>query len=416
MGFSRIVAPFSSRNYCLYFGGQIVSLVGTWMTQTASLWLIYHLSDSAFLLGVVGFASQMPSFMLSAFAGVWIDRSNRLFLFMLTQICSMFQSFALAYFAVMQTISASHIIALSVIQGLINAVDMPVRQALVLDFVTKKEHLGGAIALNSSMFNAARLIGPAIAGFVIARYGAGGCYLIDGVSYLAVIVAIFFMRVEQKNHAANRQQPWYDLLEGFHYAFGFSPIRALILLVAIVSFLGFSYTVLMPIFARDIFGGDARMLGFLMSASGVGAVGGAIYLASRKSVRGLGKVIAFGGGLMGVGLLVFAISKLLYLSLACLVMIGLGGVLLVASSNTILQTLVEDAKRGRVMSIFVMAFTGTMPLGNLMMGSLAGWLGAVPATALSGVVCLLAAVTFNRKLPKLRAAASPVLTQLGIPE
>jgi len=414
MSLSRIFAPFSSRNYRLYFIGQVISLIGTWMTQTASLWLVYHLTASAFLLGVVGFASQMPSFLLSPLAGVWIDRANRFTLFVGTQVLSMLQSLALAYFALTNTITVGHLIGLSVLQGLINAVDMPVRQALVLDFVQQKENLSSAIALNSSMFNGARLVGPAIAGFVIAKFGAGGCYLVDGLSYLAVLAALGMMNIKKIERALAQRHPWHELREGFHYAFGFSPIWSLIVLVATISFLGFSYAVLMPIFARDIFGGDARSLGFLMAASGLGAILGAGYLGSRKTVRGLGTVISLGGGLMGAGLIGFALSVHFYFSMGCLTLVGLGGVLMVASCNTLLQTIVEDSKRGRVMSFFVMAFTGTMPLGNLVTGFLAGVIGAPSAVAISGLVCLGAAYLFYRSLPQLRAAAAPVMARLNL--
>ncbi len=413
MSWPRYLSAFSSRNYRLYFCGQVVSLVGTWMTQTASLWLMYHLSSSTFLLGLVGFASQIPMFVLAPFAGVWVDRVNRHRLLVVTQTLSMLQSFALAAFAFTSTIDASILVVMSLVQGLVNAFDMPVRQAMVVEFIEKKEHLSNAIALNSSMFNLARLIGPAIAGFVIAWRGVGFCYLIDGISYVAVIVGLLAMRLPERPPQPERKHPWIDLKEGFHYAFGFAPIRALIELVMLISFAGFSYAVLTPVFARDIFHGDARTLGWLMAATGIGALMGAFYLGTRTTIRGLGNVITVGGLLMGAGIVGFSLSPWLPLSLGCLALAGMGAVLLMASSNTLVQTLVEDNKRGRVMSIFTMAFTGTMPLGNLAVGAIAGKIGVRPTLMATGIICGAVVLIFFRKLPRLRAAAAPVLAKLN---
>jgi MFS family permease len=412
MQLRQLFSALESRNYRLFFIGQIISLIGTWMTQTASLWLVYHLSSSPFLLGVVGFASQVPIFFLAPFAGVLIDRINRHRLLIWTQVASMLQSLALAAFALTHTIGIVHLVALSLVQGLINALDMPTRQALVVEFVERKEHLGNAIALNSSLFNLARLVGPALAGFVVASVGPGYCYAIDGLSYVAVIIALMAMHLPAPGARRTHQHPWADLKQGFHYALGFAPIRALIVLVAAVSAIGFCYTVLTPIFARDVFHGDARTLGYLMSASGIGALTAALYLGGRQTVRGLGNVITAGGTAMGVGLIGFACSRWLPLSLACLTLTGMGGVLLMASSNTLVQTLVEDDKRGRVMSIFSMAFTGTMPLGNLLAGSVASHWGTTPTLIVCGATCVVIALFFFRSIPKLRAAAAPVLAKL----
>jgi MFS family permease len=409
----RYLSAFSSRNYRLFFCGQAISLIGTWMTQTASLWLIYHLRHSPFLLGVVGFASQVPMFVLSPFAGVWVDRVNRHRLLIGTQVFSLLQSLALAAFAFTGTMDADILISLCLLQGMINAFDMPVRQALVVEFIQKKEHLGNAIALNSSMFNLARLIGPAAAGFVIAGFGVGTCYLVDGISYLAVIAGLLMMRLPERPPPRVHPHPWLSLKEGFHYAYNFAPIRAIIVVVGLVSFAGFSYTVLIPVFARDIFKGDSRTLGLLMSSAGVGALTAAIYLGTRTTVRGLGRVIAAGGGLMGAGIIGFSLSRWLPLSAACLVVTGLGGVLLMASSNTLVQSLVDDDKRGRVMSIFAMAFTGTMPLGSLCMGALAEKIGVRAALMASGILCGLVVAFFFRQLPRLRKAAAPALAKLN---
>lgn len=404
-----LLAPFASRNYRLYFGGQVVSLIGTWMTQTATLWLAYHLSSSASILGWVAFSTQAPIFFLAPFAGVWVDRLNRHRLLVITQVFAMLQSFALAGFALTNTMTIAHLIVLSLVQGFINAFDMPVRQAMVVEFVERKEHLGNAIALNSSMFNLARLVGPAIGGYVIAWVGAGGCFLIDGLSYLAVLFALLAMRLKPVTPRPSDKHPLADLREGVEYAFGVAPIRALIVLIAAISAVGFSYSVLTPIYARDIFRGDARVLGALMSAAGVGAVLGALYLGSRKSVRGLGFVITAGGASLGLALLGFAQSRSLPLSLLCLGLAGAGGVLLMASSNTLLQTMVHDSKRGRVMSLFTTAFTGTAPLGNLLAGMLAARIGAGLTLTINGVLSLLIMAIFFSQLPRLRRDARAVL-------
>jgi MFS family permease len=372
---------------------------------------VYHLSSSPFLLGVVGFSGQIATLVLAPFAGVWVDRVNRHKLIIVTQTLSMLQSLALAGFALTNTITIHHIIVLSLIGGTIDAFDIPARQSMVVHFVERKEHLGNAIALNSSMFNLARLIGPAIAGFVIAAFGAGGCFLIDGISYLAVILALLAMRLRPQAPRKVEQHPLIDLRQGFSYAFGFSPIRALIILVAAICFAGLSCAVLTPMFARDVYHGDARTLGLMMSASGVGALIAALYLSGRKSVRGLGLVIAGGGVSLGTGLIGFALSRWLPLSLFSLAMVGLGGVLVLASSNTLVQTFVEDDKRGRVMSIFTTATSGAVPIGNLMMGALAGRIGAPVAVTLAGVVVLAIIAAFYRFLPRLRAAAAPALAR-----
>ncbi len=413
----RLLNAFASRNYRLYFGGQAVSLIGSWMTQTASLWLVYHLSSSPLLLGLVGFASQFPIFLLAPFAGVLVDRVNRHRLLVGTQVCSMLQSLTLAALALTDTITVTHLVLLGLVQGVISAFDLPVRQAMVVEFVGDRKHLGNAIALNSSLFNLARLIGPAIGGFVIAAFGDGSfgvgmCFLIDGASFLAVIIALLMMRLRKRPPAAARKHPWHELREGFSYALGFAPIRALIILVAAISAIGFSYTVLTPVFARDVFHGDARTLGWLMSSSGVGAVFAALYLGSRKSVRGLGHVITTGGVLLGTALIGFASSPWLPLSMLCLLLGGMGGVLLMASANTLVQTLVEDDKRGRVMSLFTTAFTSTAPLGNLIAGAVAAKIGTGITLAVSGSICIGIVGIFHRALPKLREAAAPVLARL----
>src|SRR5665213_142268 len=369
MNWPRGFIALNARNYRLFFFGQAISLIGTWMTTTAALWLAYHLSSSALMLGLIGFAGNAPIFLLAPFAGVWIDRVNRHRLLLLTQTLSMIQSLTIAVMTYEHVINMPWLVALMFLQGAINGVDMPVRQVMVVEFVERKEHLGNAIALNSTAFNLARLIGPAIAGFVIVLSGAAGCFLVDGLSYLAVIFCLLAMRLNTEMPSRKQQHPFQELREGFQYALGMRPIRAIMITVTLISFLGFSYAILTPIFAREIFHGDAKTLGYLMSSTGVGALLGASYLGSRTTVRGLGTVIAIGGSLMSAGLVTFGLSRWFPLSLAALALLGGGGVLVMASRNTVLQTLTDDARRGRVMSIFGMTFTGTMPHGNLVIGA-----------------------------------------------
>lgn len=386
----------------------MVSLSGTWMTQTASLWLMYHLSSSAFMLGLTGFASLAPIFFLAPLAGVLVDRVDRHRLLVATQCAAMVQSLTLAIFALTDTLDVSRLLLLSLAQGFINAIDMPTRQALVASLVEDPRHLGSAIALNASLFNLARMLGPALGGLVIAAFGPGGCYLIDSGSFLAVIVALLAMRLPRRPARSESRRLGQDLREGFRYTVGHAPIRTLILLVGAYSAVGFSGSVLTPVFARDVFLGDARTLGWLMSASGFGAVLGALYLSTRSGVQGLEWVILAGGLMVGAGLVGFAASRWLPLSLVCQAVAGAGGVGLMASCNTLVQTLVEDSKRGRVMSFYAMAFTGTMPLGNLMAGVVAGRLGAAVTLGICGVACFAIMAGVFRRVMRFRALTERV--------
>jgi MFS family permease len=296
-----MIRALAYRNYRLFFGGQVVSLVGTWITTTATNWLVYRLTGSAFLLGVVNFSGQFPAFVLGPFAGIFIDRWNRHRVLLATQSVSMLQSFALAALTLSGRISVEWVIVLSIVQGIVNAFDMPARQSFLLTMIDNREDLGNAIALNSSMVNAARLVGPSIAGAVIAATSEGWCFLIDGVSYIAVIVALSRMRLQATPNRASRQSAIVQFKEGLEYAFGFQPIRSIILLLAVVSLVGVPYSVLMPVFAAKVFQGDSHTLGFLMTASGCGALLGALWLASRRSVVGLGRIIPTATGLFGTG-------------------------------------------------------------------------------------------------------------------
>jgi MFS family permease len=409
-----IVRALSHRNYRLFFGGQSISLIGTWLTQIATSWLVYRLSNSAFLLGVVGFVSQIPIFLLTPFAGVLVDRWNRHRTLVITQTLSMVQSLALAILTLTGVVTVWQIIILSIFQGLINAFDVPTRQSFVVEMVDKREDLGSAIALNSSMFNSARLLGPSIAGILIAAFGEGVCFLIDGISYLGVIAALLAMKITLRKIESDRADVLQGLKEGFAYAFGFAPIRAILLLLGLVGLAGMPYMILMPVFAAEVLHGGAHTFGFLMGASGAGAVAGAIYLASRRSVRGLGRIISLASGIFGVGLITFSLSREFWLSLSLMVLTGLGMMVQVASSNTILQTIVDDDKRGRIMSFYTMAFIGMSPFGSLLAGLLASKIGAPHTLLICGAFCILGSFLFSRSLPRLREMVRPIYVRMGI--
>ncbi|MEG4836685.1 MFS transporter [Microcoleus sp. B9-D4] len=410
----KLPPALRSRNYRLFFAGQGISLIGNWMTQVATVWLVYNLSDSPWMLGVVGFTSQIPTLILLPFAGVLIDRWNRHRVIIATQILAMVQSLALAFLALTGVVNIWQILVLSFFQGAINAFDAPARQAFVPELVEKKEDLGNAIALNASMFNGARLIGPAIAGLLIATVGASYCFLIDGLSYIAVIAGLLAMQIKPRKIAATNTKPLQRLKEGFVYAFGFPPIRAILLLLALVSFAGMSHTVLVPIFATKILQGDAQTLGFLMASSGVGAFAGAIYLISRKSIVGLGKLIAMSPAIMGFGLIGFGLSRILWLSLIMMLFVGFGFIIQFAGGNTFLQTIVEDDKRGRVMSIYTMAFFGVTPFGNLVAGGLANYIGAPNTVIIGGIICVVGSIIFTKQLPALKNLVRPLYQKMGL--
>lgn len=402
---------FRYRNYRLFFSGQIVSVTGTWITTTATSWLVYRLTGSALLLGVVGFASQVPSFLLTPFAGIFVDRWNRHRLLVGTQTAAMIVSFVLAALTFSDTISIGWLIAVSVFQGIVNAFDMPGRQAFVVSLVEDKRDLSNAIALNSSMFNAARLVGPSVAGAIIAVSSEAWCFLLDGVSYLSVIAALLAMRLPPAAfEPSTKQHPLQQFVEGFRYAYTSKTIRSIIILIAVMCLLGAPYAVLMPVFAAEILGGGAHTLGFLMTAAGAGALLGALWLASRPSTSGLARNIPVAGAIFSLGLVAFALSRVFWLSVALLVVAGFGMMVLIASSNTLLQTIVDDGKRGRVMAFFLMAYFGTTPFGSLAAGALSARIGAPYTLAMSGLLCLGGAVWFATKLS---AFAGEVTTVTG---
>jgi MFS family permease len=413
-GLRLIFRALYSRNYRLFFGGQGVSLIGTWMQQIAMSWLVYRLTHSAFLLGVIGFSSQICSFLFSPFAGVISDRWNRHRILIATQSLAMVQAFILATLTLTGIIAVHHLVILSFFLGFVNAFDMPTRQAFVVEMVEKREDLGNAIALNSFLFNGARLVGPSVAGILISILGEGMCFLLNGLSFLAVIIALLAMKIAPNRIEPERTRLWRGLKEGFAYAFGFPPIRSILFFLGWISLVGMANTTLMPVFAKDILHGGPQTYGFLMGAIGVGAIIGAIFLASRRSVLGLGRIITIALAIFGIGLISFSLSHLLWLSLLLLMLTGFGMMVHMASSNTILQTMVDDDKRGRVMSLYTMAFMGMAPFGSLAGGSLAGEIGAPYTLIIGGILCILGSFIFANKLPLIRKMVRPIYIRKGI--
>lgn len=402
------------RNYRLFFIGQGISLVGTWMQSVAMSWLAYDMTHSPFFLGVIAFSSQAPTFFMAPFAGVIADRFSRHRIVIATQIGSMIQAFLLALLFYTGHIAEWHLVVLSIVMGLINGFDIPTRQAFVYELVDVPEDLPNAIALNSFIFNGARLIGPSIAGFIIYAAGEGPCFLLNAASYLAVLIALLMMRIKKKPKSRSVGPVLSGLKEGVVYAWGAKPIRMLLLLLSYVSLFGMSYAVLMPVFAKDILGGGPQTLGFLLAAVGIGALIGAVYLASRKTLHGLDKVIVVGVAAFGIGVMAFSFSTTLWLSLALVMLAGFGLMVQMASVNTLLQTLVEDDKRGRVMSLYTMSFIGMAPFGSLIAGSAATHIGAPNTLRISGLLCLAAAAVFFKKIPALRQHISPFYAKKGI--
>jgi len=405
------------RNYRLFFGGQSISLIGTWMQRIAMPWLVYHLTGSAFLLGLVSFAGQIPTFLLAPLAGVVTDKFSRYRVLLITQVISLLQALILALLSLAGVIQIWHIVVLSIALGCVNAFDVPSRQSFVVEMVEKKEHLGNAIALNSMMFNGARLIGPSIAGLILATAGEGICFLINAVSYIFVVVSLLSMKIQKKKIIRKSGNVLNDMKEGFRYTFGFAPIKHLLILLGVVSLMGSSYQVLMPVFAKEILHGNSSTFGFLMGAAGVGALAGAIFLASRETLIKLGRIIPAASAMFGAGLVVLSFTKYFSVSLLLMIIIGLGLMLQTASSNTILQTITDDDKRGRVMSFYTIAIMGTAPFGSLLAGSLAKVIGTPHTILIGGISCIAGAFLFYKKLPELKKIAHPVYVKMGlIPE
>lgn len=409
-----ILRALKYRNYRLFFIGQGVSFIGTWIQRIAMGWLVYRLTNSKFLLGVVDFSSQIPSFLLTPVTGVIADSSNRRKLIIVTQTLAMLQALLLAILALTHIISISHIIILSAFLGLVNALDTPLRQSFLVEIVERKEDLGSAIALNSTMFNSARLIGPSIAGIIIAAVGEGVCFLLNSLSFLAVILALMEMKVKPHSPKTHKRQFILHIKEGFSYTFGFLPIRAVLLLVGLVSLMGLPYLVLMPVFARDVLHGGPHTMGFLMAAVGVGAFTASLVCASRRNLPDLERVIALAPGIAGAALIVFSLSRTLWLSLLMLTIVGYHFLSQFVSSNTLIQTLVDEDKRGRVMSIYTMALVGMSPIGSLIAGAIASKIGAPNTLALGGLSCILGSLIFTSKLPDIHRQIYPRYIKLGL--
>ena len=411
---SHLTRALRNRNYRLFFSGQTVSLVGTWITRIATSWLVYRLTHSVFLLGVVGFFGQVPTLVLAPFAGVLVDRWNRHRILVVTQVLSMLQSAALAVLTFAGIITVADILVLQVVQGVINAFDTPARQAFVVEMVSDRADLPNAIALNSSMVNASRIIGPSIGGVLIAIAGEGWCFAVDAISYLAVLASLMAMRLEPSPPRTTETRLIEELRSGLRYVSRFPPVRDSLFLLALVATMGMPYTVLMPAIAANVLHGGPHTLGYLMTASGLGALVGAFYLASRRTVLGLGRVIVTATAAFGAGLVAFSFSRQLWLSLLVLPVVGGGMMVEMASTNTILQTIVEDEMRGRVMSFYTMAFLGTAPLGSLLAGFVADHIGPMRTITLGGAACVTAAAIFALRLPSLRAHVRPIYVERGI--
>ncbi|MEQ8161012.1 MAG: MFS transporter [Smithellaceae bacterium] len=386
-----------SRNYRFFFTGQFISLTGTWMQQIAVSWLVYRMTNSVFLLGVVGFVSQFPTFVLSPFAGVWSDRTNKHRILVWTQSLSMLQALTLALLVLTDIVAVWQIIGLCLFMGCINAVDVPARQSFVIEMIEDRRDLGNAIALNSAMFNGTRFLGPFVAGILIAACGEGICFLVNGLSYIAVIYALFSMQIIYRKNKIKGKAILEELKEGFLYAFYDPKMRSILLLMALTSIIGIPFIVLIPAYAKDILQGGPQTLGFLMSAMGAGALLGAFYLASRVNVKGLRKNIPLAVCVLGLGLIGLSISHLLWTSLVLIFLAGFGMMIQVASSNTWLQTNVDDDKRGRMMSLFAVSFLGMAPFGSLLAGSLAARAGIGLTLLAGGISCILGALIFRFK-------------------
>lgn len=403
-----------SRNFRLFIIGQGISLTGTWMTRLATSWLVYRLTNSAFLLGLVGFVGLVPAFFLPAIAGVWVDRWDRHRVLIATQVLAMLQSLTLAALTLSGHINMTWVIGLTFVQGLISAVEIPTRQSFVIKMVEHRADLTNAIALNSSNFNIARLVGPAVAGLVVAAIGEGYCFLVDGVSYIAVIAGLLMMRIQKDEPRRTEQHVLEDLAEGWRYVSDFAPIRWILVFLALIGIAGAPQYVLTPMIAGQILHGGAHTLGFLMAAGGVGALVCAIGLVLRRSVIGLGRLIAVSVGLFALGNIGLGMSHWFWVSVPLMAVTGYGIMTQIVASNTIIQTLVDDTKRGRVMAFYAMALQGSIPIGSLAGGALAARIGAPATLIVSGVVCLVLTLWFWRKLPEMKKIVRPRYAELGI--
>jgi MFS family permease len=404
--FKTVMRALRHRNYSLFFAGQLISLIGTWMQMVAQPWLVYSLTDSSFWLGAVGFAGQIPVFVLAVLGGAAADRYNRHRIIIATQTASMILAFILALLVLSGHVAIWHIFVLAILLGVVNAFDMPGRQAFIVELV-EKEDLMNAIALNSSIFNGARVIGPAVAGALIAGIGAGWCFFANGVSYIAVIICLLLMSLKPREPVDGSRSDLSGVLDGFRYVQRTKPIRAVILMLALISLAGMPYSVLMPIFADRILHQGAHGFGILMGATGLGALAGAMSLATRSNTSGIGKLIATTSAGFGAALIAFSFSHWFWVSVLLLLPAGFCFMVQMAASNTLVQTTVPDRLRGRVMAVHVMTFMGMAPFGSIIAGSVAEKLGAPHTLALGGLACVAGAILFWTRLPKLQLMARP---------
>jgi MFS family permease len=399
------------RNYQLFFGGQLISLTGTWMQSVAQSWLVYRLTGSAVLLGFVGFSGQIPVFLLAPIGGTVADRFNRHRIIVTTQTVAMLLASALATLTLTNHIKVWHLFALAASFGVVNAFDIPARQAFVVDMVGRDD-LVNAIALNSSMFNGARIVGPAIAGLLVATIGEGWCFFANAASYTAVITGLLLMKITAQRRVPLPGTALASIIEGFKFVGRTGPVRALLLLLGLVSLMGMPYAVLMPIFADQILHGGPRGLGLLMGASGIGALAGALSLAARKGIHGLGRWVAFSSAGFGISVILFSLSRSFWLSAALLIPVGFSIMVQMASSNTLVQSMVPDNLRGRVMAVYSMMFMGMAPIGALLAGTLAGRLGAPLTVRIGGAICIAGAIVFGLRLSALRPEARQIIVAL----
>jgi MFS family permease len=409
----QMIRAMRHRNFQLFFSGQMISLVGTWMDSIAEAWLVYRLTGSSLLLGTVAFAGQIPVFLLAPIGGMVADRWNRQRIVIATQATSMVLAGILAMLTLTHRVTVWEVVVLAALMGAVNAFDIPARQAFLVDMVGR-EDLMNAIALNSSMFNGARVIGPSIAGILVATIGEGWCFAANSISYIAVIAGLMMMRVNRAPVEERRVSPYEHIVEGFSFVWNTGPIRALLLLLGLVSLVAMPYSVLMPIFAKRILHGDARTLGVLMAATGVGALGGALTLATRTGVRGLGRWVAMACASFGVALILFSFSRWYILSVILLVPVGFSMMVQMASSNTLIQAMVPDRLRGRAMAVYSMMFMGMAPMGALLAGGLADHIGAPWTLAIGGVGAIVGAAFFARNLPKIRVEARELIIAQGV--
>jgi MFS family permease len=413
--FRDTIRSLNHRNFQLFFSGQMISLVGTWMDNVAEAWLVYRLTGSSLLLGTVTFASQIPVFLLAPVSGMVADRFNRRKVVIATQVASMVFAFILAMLTLTKRVTVMQVIVLAALMGVVNAFDIPARQSFLVEMVGR-EDLMNAIALNSSMFNGARIIGPAIAGILVAAFGEGWCFLANSISYIAVIAGLLMMRLPHKPPAAKIASPLEHMAEGFRFVRNTAPIRALLLLIGVVSLVAMPYSVLMPVFAAKILHGNARTLGILMGATGVGAMSGALLLASRRGVGGLGRWVAIACGCFGTALILFSFSRWWMLSAFLLVGVGFSMMTQMSASNTLVQAMVPDRLRGRTMAVYSMMFMGMAPFGALMSGAAADRIGAPRTVAIGGVLAILGAIAFARYLPKIRVEARSLIAAQMLPD